>query len=167
MKLGMWLVMVLAAVGCGGGTPTSPSGQAEAVTWTVDGQSFTATSNGRGALRSGAFLSLVGSQCSSGAIIGLGAPSQAVGTYPFTSGGATISWTPDARTGAAASEAWEAPSIRPGVVTSGTVTITSITSDWVSGTFTGTLAARPGNRESSTRTIQGQFELSFKERTIC
>lgn len=166
MRIGI-LIVAMVAAGCSGGTPTSPTGQAESVTWTVDGQSFTATSNGRGALRSGAFLSLTGAQCGSGAIIGLGVPSQSPGTYAVAPGGLSITWTPDARTGAAASEAWEAPSIRPGVVTSGSVTITSITSDWVSGSFTATLAARQGNRDPSSKTIQGQFELSFKERTTC
>jgi hypothetical protein len=64
------LLVALIAAACGGG-PTSPTGQAESFTWTVNGQSYAATSNGRGALRAGPVLSVTGGDCGSGAILGI------------------------------------------------------------------------------------------------
>lgn len=171
MRLGVLLVAVIATA-CGG-SPTSPTGQAESFTWTVNGQSFTATSNGRGALRAGSALSVTGGNCGSGAILNINVPNLSVGTYGVGPGAATISWTPDARTGSAANEAWYAPGT-PRVVGntivsggSGTVTISSISSDWVSGSFSAEVVANASNRDTTSKTVLGNFELSFRERTIC
>ncbi|NOT27724.1 MAG: hypothetical protein HOP16_16680 [Acidobacteria bacterium] len=173
MRVGILMIAALAAACAGGDSPTSPSGQQENFAWTVNGQSFTASSNGRGALRAGAVLSLTGGNCSAGAIINLNVPSLAPGTYNVGPNAVNVTWTPDARTGSAANEAWHAPAI-PRVVNnvlvaggSGSVTISSISSEWVSGTFTAEAVAGPTNRETGARMIQGSFELSFRERTIC
>ena len=170
-------MVIVATVACGG-SPTSPGGERERVTWTVNGESFTASSNGMGALRAGSALSLTAGDCGSGAVL-----SMLVRAANFTSGQTyqvgdgdgmvTANWTPDARTGAAAGEAWSAPGlsrvgnnviVRPG---SGLLTITSISADWVAGTFTFENLANPSNRDVGTKTVQGSFELSFRERTIC
>ncbi len=166
--------LLLMAVACAG-NPTSPTGASEGATWTVNGASITATSNGRGALRAGSSISLTAANCSSGAIISilLRAPNQTVpGTYPI-SDDVSVSWTPDARSSGSASEAWQAPGqsrvvnnafVRGG---SGSVTISSISGDWVSGGFNVEVIADPSNRDTGNKTLQGTFELSFRERTIC
>jgi hypothetical protein len=165
------LVAVIAAA-CGG-SPTSPTGQTESFTWTVNGQSFAASSNGRAGLRAGSALSLVGGDCGSGASLGIMVPNLSAGTYGVGPGAVTVSWTPDARTSNAAQEAWQAPGT-PRVVGnaifsggSGSVTISSISSDWVSGSFSVEVVANPSNRDTGSKTVQGIFELSFRERTIC
>ena len=171
MKHGILLVAVIAAA-CGG-SPTSPTGQAEGFRWTVNGQSFAATSNGRAALRAGSALIVTGGDCSSGAFLNINVPNLSVGTYGVGPGAVTVSWTPDARTASAANEAWSAPGI-PRVVGnaivsggSGSVTISSISSDWVSGSFSAEVVASPSNRDTGAKTVQGSFELSFRDRTIC
>jgi hypothetical protein len=171
MRLGMLLVTVIATA-CGG-SPASPTGQAESFTWTVNGQSFTAASNGRGALRAGVGLSVTGAVCGSGAILSITVPNPSAGTYSVGPGAVTVSWTPDARTGSAANESWSAPGT-PRVVGnvlvtggSGSVTISNVSSDWVSGSFSAEVVASPSNRDTGSKTLQGNFELSFRERTIC
>jgi hypothetical protein len=162
------------AAACGG-TPTSPSGQSEGFTWTVSGQTFTATSNGMAALRVNSVLSVAAANCGSGATLGLSVtmPNWSAGTFPVGANSASINWTPDARTGEAANEAWTAPGIPRAVnnviVTggSGSVTISSVTNDWVSGSFTAEVIANPGNRDSAPKTIQGNFELPIRDRRVC
>jgi hypothetical protein len=157
------LGLLLVCVACGG-SPTSPSGQSEAFTWTVNGQSFTASSNGRGALRSSGFISLTGANCNSGANINILVPAATVGTtYNITQQGVSASWTPDAKSNS--NERWEASSGPAGFtvgVGSGTVTITSVSSDWVAGNFNVVAAAQFSNQDKTPKTIQGTFELSFR-----
>ena len=173
MKHGILLFAVIAAA-CGG-SPTSPTGETESFTWTVNGQSFNATSNGRGALGAGSFLTLTGSDCGSGAHLNMSidAPNLSAGTYAVESGAVSVNWTPDARTGQAAQEAWYAPGT-PRVVGnaivsggSGSVTISSISPDWVSGSFNVEVIANPSNRDAGSKTVRGIFQLSFHDRTIC
>ena len=66
-------------------------------------------------------------------------------------------------------ESWEAPGISGFTVGSGSgsVTVTSISNDWISGSLSVVVAARFSNSDTEPKTIQGTFELSFKERTIC
>ena len=162
------------AAGCGG-TPTSPSGQSESFTWTVNGQSYTASSNGSAALRVNSVLSMAAANCGSGAGLGVMVtmPNWSAGTYPVGSGSVSITWTPDARTSQAAGEAWSAPGI-PRVVNnvivsggSGSVAISSVSADWVSGSFTAEVVANPSNRDTAPKTIQGSFELPIRDRAVC
>ena len=171
------LLLTLTVVACGG-SPTSPSGATEAGTWTVNGESFRASSNGLGATRTGGTLGLTAAECGRGAFLGMmirAANMSAPATYAVGDGDgmASVSWTPDARTGASASEAWAAPGL-PRVVGgvlvrggSGSVTITGISGEWVSGTFAVEVAPNPGNQDTAMKTVQGTFELSFREGTIC
>jgi len=163
------LVIALSAVACGG-SPTSPTGQAEQFTWTVNGQTFTASSNGRGALRpSGtANVSLTGSNCSVGAVISVLAKNPAVGTFPVSNDGISLRWIPDART-STNQDAFDAPGLSGFNVGigSGTVTITSLTSDWISGTFNVVATAFFTNQDKTSKTITGSFELQFRDRVIC
>jgi hypothetical protein len=160
------------------GSPTSPTGATESVTWTVNGESFRATSNGRAASRAGGSLSVVGADCGRGANLHVqvrGIDLSIPGTYPVgqSDGQAIIQWTPDARSGDAASESWQAPGI-PRVVGgafvsggTGSVTVTSISNDWVSGTFRVEVVPNPGNRDITMKAVEGSFELSFRERVLC
>ena len=171
LRYGILLLAVIAAA-CGG-SPTSPTGEAESFAWTVNGQSFAASSNGRGALRTGSVLALLGGDCGSGANMSINVRNLSVGTYEVGPGAATVSWAPDTRTGQAAQEAWNAPGtsrvVGNAIVTggSGSVTISSISSDWVSGSFSAVVVANPSNRDAGSKTVQGSFQLSFRERTIC
>ena len=163
------LAIALTTVACGG-SPTSPTGQAEQFTGTVNGQSFTASSNGRGALRttSTSTVSMVGANCSSGANLNLMVKNPAVGTFPVSQD-VNVQWTPDARTGTAAQEQWQAPggggfTVGTG---SGNVTITSLTDGWVTGSFNVVVVAGFNNQDKTPKTVTGSFELSFATRTIC
>ena len=162
----VWLVIVaLVTATCG--SPTSPSGQDENVTWTVNGQSFSASSNGRAASRTGG-LFINATNCGSGPFISLsiqGIDTSVPGTYAVGQGvgKANISWTPDARN--SNSPYWSAPGGQGSG--SGSVTISAISNDWVSGTFSADLPPQFGNPDTTNRAVQGSFELSFRERVIC
>ena len=87
-------------------------------------------------------------------------------------GRVSVDWAPDACTGAAASEAWSAPGTRlvGGMFVrggSGSVTISSVSSDWIPGTFSFEVVARDANRDTAPKALQGSFERSFRQRTIC
>ncbi len=168
------VITALLVAGCGG-NPVGPGGESELLEWTVDGQTYRASENGRGALRSGSTVSATGSDCGRGAVMNIMIPNAtATGTYTVNRAlGGSVQFTPDARTGTAAGENWEAPGI-PRVVNNqivadgtGTVSLTRITNDWVSGTFSGDLMPSPQNRDTSRKRVEGRFELSFRERTIC
>lgn len=169
------LLIAIVVSACGGETPTSPGGAAESVSWTVNSQSFTASSNGRAALHVASALSVSGANCGSGAILSINVSGITPGaaTYSVGSGGVTITWTPDARTGEAANEAWSAPGL-PRVIGntlvrggSGAVTITNMSSDWVSGSFSAEVVANPSNRDPAPKTVQGTFELPIRDRRVC
>lgn len=173
----MRLLIVMAALlaGACGGSVVGPGGETETVEWTVDGQAYRATGNGFGALRSGSNVNITATDCGRGAAINVQVQNAAgAGTYAVNgTSGALFGWTPDARTSVSAGEAWYAPGI-PRVVNnqvvtdgSGTVSITRLTSDWVSGVFSAEVIANPQNRDSSRKRMDGRFELSFRERTIC
>ncbi len=168
------VVAALLAAACGGSV-VGPDGETERVEWTVDGQTYRASGNGFGALRSGAILNVTAADCGRGASINIQVQNAAgPGTYAVNgTPGANFGWTPDARTGASAGEAWYAPGI-PRVVNnqvvsdgSGTVSITRLTGDWVSGVFSAEVIPNPQNRDSGRKRMEGRFELSFRERTIC
>ena len=160
------LFVILFSAACG--SPSSPTGVSERFDWTVNGQSFAASSNGRGAQRAGTTLSLIGGACGGGAFLGISVPSgaNAVGTYtvvPNSNASVSANWTPDARSGASASEAWNAPGttrvVNGSVVTggSGSVTVSSITAEWVSGTFRFEVIANASNRDVANKTIEGSL----------
>ena len=165
------LVIALSAVACGGdGSPTSPTGQTEQFTWTVNGQSFTATSNGRTALRvSGTSnIGLTGANCSIGAFLTLIVRNPAVGTFPVSTQGITLGWIPDGRV-STNQDTFDAPGISGLNVGlgSGTVTITSLTNDWISGNFNVIAVASFANQDKTPKTIIGSFDLQFRDRVLC
>lgn len=158
------------------GSPTSPSGAREGATWTVNGESFQATSNGLAASRSGTSLGLTMGDCGRGPFLSIfiaNADFSAPATYTAVGGSdaASITWNRDARV--SNSDSWMGPGttrladgrfVRLGNVS---VIVTNISSDWVSGTFTAEAVASPENADTGTKTIQGSFELSFRQRVIC
>ena len=158
------LVTALATASCGS-NPTSPSGKTESFTFTVNGESFTASSNGRTASQSANFLSVGGGNCGNGSTINVSISGVPIvpGTYPvgFNPGNARVQWTSNARV--SNSQTWEAPG--PGLSGSGSVTISEISGDWVSGTFTAVLVPRPG-ADTTNRSVQGTFELGFRDRGV-
>ena len=160
------LLVVALGAACGkGGTPTSPTGQTETLTWSVDGLSFAASANGRAAFRFHESLALFGSDCGRSAILDIGIPDNAsVGTYRIGDAGLSVRWTPDNRT--AGGESWLAPT-RPGSSLSrgaGSLTISSISPEWIAGTFAFEVFPFPfgANREAPSKNLQGRFELSFR-----
>lgn len=168
----MWkrclVVAAMLTIACGKGGPTSPSGRAESMTWTVDGAAFVASTNGRMVSRvSDLQLGIVGSECQSTATLRISVPPSAgVGTYRIGERGVAANWTPDMRS---SSEQWDAPS-RTGTSAagSGSVTITAISDSWVSGTFEFQVIPSPSNRDTRPKTIQGGFDLSISNRlTLC
>ena len=171
MRTGLLLVAAITAA-CSS-SPTSPSGQTDNFTWTVNGQPFSASSNGMAALSVNGRLSLAGVNCSAGAGLGINVPSTAAGTYNVGTGGVSITWTPDGRSGSAANEAWSAPAI-PRVVGntivaggSGSLTITSSSADAVSGNFSAEVIADPSNRDTAAKTVSGSFSLRIRDRSVC
>jgi hypothetical protein len=163
------VVIAMLAIACGKGGPTSPSGRAERMAWTVDGASFVASANGRSVSRiSGLHVEFVGSDCQSTATLRIWAPPSAgVGTYRIGDGGVGANWTPDLRS--SPSEQWDAPGrgMTP-AAGSGSVTITAMSDSWVSGTFEFLVIPSLSNRDARPKTIQGSFELSISNRlTLC
>jgi len=163
------LVIAVSAVACGG-SPSSPDGQTEQFTWTVNGQSFTATSNGRTALRPAGTtnVGLTGANCSIGAFISMIVRNPAVGTFPVSTQGITVNWIPDGRT-STNQDGFDAPGVAGlNIGTgSGTVTITSLTNDWISGTFNVVAVAMFSNQDKTPKTITGSFDLQFRDRVLC
>jgi len=47
------------------------------------------------------------------------------------------------------------------------VTVASLTSNWISGSFNVVVAPWFTNQDKTSRTVTGTFELSFDSRTIC
>ena len=162
------VVIAMLTIACGEGGPTSPSGRAERMNWTVDGASFAASENGRSvSLISGLQLQFVGSDCRSTATLWISVPPSAgVGTYRIGESGVSTNWTPDLRS---SSDQWEAPNrFGTSAAGSGSVTISAISDSWVSGTFEFLVIPLPSNRDTRPKTIQGSFELSMSYRlTLC
>lgn len=171
--------LFIMAVGCGH-APTAPDGSPAFFRWTIDGQEYSASENGLGALRSGGGtcspnpclpkLWLTGANCQIHANldIQIAAPSLSVGTWlvpaSFGSGeGVYATYTPNASSGTAAETAWRSYG---GIGGSGSVTLTTVTEDWVSGSFDLLLVAGGGNA-SGTKSIQGAFNLRVKDSRIC
>jgi hypothetical protein len=151
--------LLLVPLACG--SPTSPSEGGADFNWTVDGAAFRASSNGTAALRASGNISLTGVDCGRGAGMSLmvvGEP--AVGA--LTKDRFNANWTPDARTGAAASTAWEVSGSRGG----GTLTITAISSSRIAGTFALDMAPF-GGAASGNRAVSGAFDLPFADRRVC
>ena len=113
-------------------------------------------------------MSLTGSNCSSGAHISMIGRNAAVGTFPVSNQGISVSWIPDART-SANQEHFDAPGSAGFNVAigSGTVTITSLTNDWISGNFNVVATAFFTNQDKTPKTISGSFDLRFRDRTLC
>ncbi len=157
----LWLaVMVAATTACW--NPFSPADD-DQFAWTVDGQSFEATDDGSGALRGGGNVFLTGIDCDGGSGVSMTVIGDvAVGTVPVGSG-LFATYTPDGRTGEAAGANYEAGPGRG----SGSLTITSASSDRVSGTFSLQLVAGPGNPGGGVKAVQGDFDLEFDDDTIC
>ena len=169
MRQGSLVVIAMLTMACGKGGPTSPSGRAESMTWTVDGASFVASANGRSSSRiSGVGLQFVGSDCQSTATLRISAPPNAgVGTYRIGDSGVFANWTPDPRS--SPDEQWDAPGrgVTP-AAGSGSVTISAISDSWASGTFEFQVLPSLRNRDARPKTIQGSFELSNSNRlTLC
>jgi hypothetical protein len=168
MRQGSLAVIAMLTIACGKGGPTSPSGRAEHMNWTVDGASFAASENGRSAsLISGLQLSFTGSDCRTFAALRIWVPPSAgVGTYRTGESGVGANWTPDLRS---SSDQWEAPNrFRTPGTASGSVTISAISERWVSGTFEFLVIPLPGNQDTRPKAIQGSFELSMSNRlTLC
>lgn len=163
------VAITMLAIACGKGGPTSPSGRAESMTWTVDGASFVASEKGRAASRISDSIGwqFVGSDCQSTATLRISAPPNAgVGTYRIGDSGVSVNWTPDLRS---SSDQWEAPDrFATPAAGSGSLTITAISDNWVSGTFEFLVIPLPANRDTRPKTIQGSFELSNVFRlTLC
>jgi hypothetical protein len=92
----------------------------------------------------------------------------AVGTFPVSEQGITVSWIPDARV-SNPQDRFDAPgsaSFNVGTG-SGTVTITSLTNDWISGSFNVVAVAFFNNQDKTQKTITGSFDLQFRDRVIC
>lgn len=159
MRPGSLVVFAILAVACGKDGPTSPSGRAESMTWTVDGASFVASEKGRSASDLGIGFQVVGWDCQSTANLTFSLPSgSGVGTYRIGERGVSVTWAPDVRS---SSGQWEAPNRFPTPGTgSGSVTISAISEGWVSGTFEFLVISVPPNQDTSPKAIRGSFELS-------
>jgi len=156
------LTLALMLASCSG-SPTGPTGSQEQFSWTVGGQSFAATSNGRGALRNSSAVSFTGVDCgrSAGVSLYISPAPMSVGTYTVADGRAYANWTPDGSSGAVAGvHAWDS------IGGTGSITISSISDNWVSGTFNFDLVPFSNNPDRTRRTLQGSFDMGFREK-IC
>ena len=152
------VVVALAVVASAACNPFAPSEYYGHFRWTVDGQPFEASPNGRVALPVSNSLSLAGATCAEGGSLNIYFPGPlAPGTYDVASG-IMATWTPDARTGTAATTNFEA---RPGLG-GGTLTLTTVTSGKAAGRFTFGMIGGSG-----TRAVAGEFDLELADRTVC
>ncbi|MGE3176926.1 MAG: hypothetical protein AB7O32_05625 [Vicinamibacterales bacterium] len=166
MRLKALALAVVAAVSVGCWNPFGPSEYEGSFTYTVDGQPVTATGNGRLALRSSGSLSFTGADCTGGAYFSMFVrPEPTVGTYTVAQG-VNASYTPDARSSGGNSPYWETAPIT-GAQGSGSLTITSISSDRVAGSFTFVLAPRFNSTATGTRRVEGSFDLEIADKPVC
>ena len=153
----------LFTIGCGLIDLLNDPSDNDEFSWTVDGQSVEASSNGRAAARSSGGIVVTGANCDSGAKLNLTLFSNLVaGTFPVGNE-YTVTWTPDARTADSANTWWEANSTRG----SGSLTITTNTSDRITGHFSLVLAPGAGSSAAGTRSVQGEFDVAFDDDSIC
>jgi hypothetical protein len=154
-------VVLVLTMSCGS-SPTGPSG-ADRFTWTVDGVLFEA--NDMGALRApGGGAAITGANCRSHASLGitLFTPhTLSVGTHAVGNVMYVASWHSDTRTSEGPS--WDVDS-RGG---SGTLTIVAVDSRRVSGSFSLEMAPRRNTPATGTKSVSGNFDLSFADNTIC
>jgi hypothetical protein len=134
--------------------------------WTVDGQTTQATD--MGAMRVSNTTSLDGAHCQGGNHFQIQLRTEVVtgGVYSIPSETLFVSFTPDARTGAAASDAYRESNFFTRETGSGSVTITAVSASSISGTFNFVLVAE-GPNISGTKAISGGFTLPFGEERIC
>ena len=157
------VVISLLTVGCGLFDFLNGPSDQDAFSWTVDGQSIDASDNGKSAQRAAGGVTVTGAKCDSGAKLALSLfTNLAAGSYPVGSE-FTATWTPDARTGASANTWWEANATRG----SGSLTITSNTSDRIVGSFSFVLGPGAGSTATGPRSVQGEFDLAFNTGAIC
>lgn len=160
--LGLAVVVAL-CVGCW--NPFGPSEYEGSFTYTVDGQPVAATGNGRLALRSSGSLSMTGADCTGGAHMSISVRFEpAVGTYTVAQG-VMVGYTPDART-SGNSPYWETHPLT-GPAGSGSVTITSISSNRVAGSFSFVLVPRFNSGATGTRRVEGSFDLEIADKPVC
>lgn len=161
--MGLAVAAAVLCVGCW--NPFGPSEYEGSFTYTVDGQPVVATGNGRLALRSSGSLSMTGADCTGGAYMSISVrPEPAVGTYTVAQG-VEASYTPDART-SGNNPSWETRPIT-GPAGSGSVTITSVSSKRVAGSFSLVLVPRFNSGATGTRQVAGSFDLEIADKTVC
>jgi hypothetical protein len=160
--LGLAIVTVVCAA-CW--NPFGPSDYEGSFTYAVNGQAVTATGNGRLALRSSGTLSLTGADCTGGAHMSIFIrPEPGVGTYTVAQG-VGASYTPDART-SGNFPYWETTPIT-GAAGSGSLTITSLSSNRVAGNFSFVLVPRFNSGATGTRQVEGSFDLEIADKPVC
>jgi hypothetical protein len=158
-------VLVAVAAGCGSG-PTGPSG-ADLFTWTVDGVSVAANDMGAGRAPGGGGY-LVGANCTSGAHLNITffTPHNfSVGTFVVANAVGNVygaSMTTDSKTSTGPS--WDAGAGGGG---SGTLTIATVDGSRISGSFSFQMDPRRGTSATGTKSVSGNFDLSFNDNTIC
>lgn len=160
-------IVALSSIGCW--NPFSPARTNE-FTWTVDGQTFQASSNGIGALHtSGQWVSIDGANCSSHAGVDIQVNGPSVGT--FTADKLRATWTPNASNGDIAAINWALetlPQSGVGFLTgSGSLTISSYSDRGIAGTFDLVLIPSRGNPDRTNRSVQGKFDVGFGGGPIC
>jgi hypothetical protein len=166
MSLRALALALVAAVCVACANPFGPSDYEGFFTYTVDGQPITATGKGRLAFRSSGSLSFTGADCTGGAHFSMFVrPEPTVGTYTVAQG-VTASYTPDARTSGGNAPYWDTTAIT-GAAGSGSLTITSISSDRVAGSFAFVLVPRVNSGATGTRRVEGSFELEIADKTVC
>ena len=166
MRLKAFALAVAAVVCAACWNPFGPSEYEGSFTYTVDGQPVAATGNGRLALRSSGSLSLTGADCTGGAHMGISIrPEPGVGTYTVAQG-VVASYTPDARTSGGNAPYWDTTPLT-GQAGSGSLTIASISSDRVMGSFSFVLVPRFNSSATGIRRVEGTFDLEIADKPVC
>jgi hypothetical protein len=149
------VAVLAAALGAGCSPPSSPSEEGQRFRWTFDGQTRSATSNGLAALRPGTTMFLSGNDCSGGHGVGLTFHDAPTTTGTFGVDRVSVTYL-------APLQNWEAGGNRG----AGSVTITTLSSQRVVGTFSFELTPIPF-AFGTTRSLRGEFDLTFRDRPIC
>jgi len=153
MRTTLTLILALALAGCGGDDPADPSGGntgGDGLSCKVDGVSWTAPLTAAH-LISGV-VSIAGTDASSSLGVGLGFLNGGTGTYAVGPGSPITACAVTE----GLNDAWSAS----GDQGSGTITVTTLSSTRVAGTFSFTAPRSNGAGDPATRTVtEGTFNL--------
>ncbi|MGD2047153.1 MAG: hypothetical protein PVJ80_13040 [Gemmatimonadota bacterium] len=141
--------LVLSLAACGGDSSTGPDGSDSSLSMDVDGVTW--HPDIVTAQRSSGVASVAAVETATAIGFSFGVPDSGSGTYTVGEIDVVVTYNN-------ATEGWTASQVHGG---SGTVTVTTLTSDRFAGTFSGVLPAQSGQMPATVTITNGTFDISF------